>query len=525
VVLVAAAIRFHGLDWDAGIGAHPDERYLVETASRMSLPDKLNPFDAAPHLAYGHLPVSMLALASGLAPKVDPLLVGRILAASFDLGTVVVTFALGRRLYNELVGLLASASVSLMVAHVQQAHFYTADTPLVFFTSAALLFAVRHAQDGHPLDAGLAGGAAGLALATKAAAGLLLVPLLTACWGARVRRRPSLIRCGLAAGAAFVLSSPFALLEPGTLLSNLARQAAVLRGAVEVPYTRQYRGTWPFIYPIRQQLQWGMGWTMGTAAILGVAHQVVEAVRRPPTRATWVSLSWVVVGFSFVGALYAKFPRYLLPILPVAAIYAAQLVTAVANERRLLLVSLCGLLLGSLIFRATALSTMYRAQHPWVAASTWLRGHAQPGSTVAVEAWDHPLPVDSADYVLIELPIFREETSEKWTAMDDALHRADYLVVASRRGYASLARWPRRYERTMVYYRRLFEGARGFEPVACFERHPRVGPIAFGDDPTAGLDFALPGVCGPGVGIDLGRLDESFVVYDHPTVVVFKAVR
>jgi hypothetical protein len=84
---------------------------------------------------------------------------------------------------------------------------------------------------------------------------------------------------------------------------------------------------------------------------------------------------------------------------------------------------------------------------------------------------------------------------------------------------------PARCPHTARYYEHLFEGGLGFEPVVCFSRFPSLGSFVLADDPTAGLAFNLPESCR----IDryrmsrTGRLDESFVVYDHPQVVVFKA--
>mgnify|MGYP006304199813 FL=1 len=95
----------------------------------------------------------------------------------------------------------------------------------------------------------------------------------------------------------------------------------------------------------------------------------------------------------------------------------------------------------------------------------------------------------------------------------------------SRRGYGALSRWSDRYGRTARYYEDLFTGELGFEPAACFGRLPRLGGFVLADDPTAGLSFPLPDICKPGGDRrpQLGRLDESFVVYDHPQVIIFKA--
>jgi len=174
-----------------------------------------------------------------------------------------------------------------------------------------------------------------------------------------------------------------------------------------------------------------------------------------------------------------------------------------------------------------AFVSIYRSPHPWLAASEWFHTRVPEGAVVAVEQWDHPLPLDvtgSPDYDVRELPVFDEDTPDKWAAIGRVLAQADYVVIASRRGYGTLARWPERYPLTARYYHQLLEGDLDFEPVACFGRTPHLGPLALTDDPTSGLGFSLPACCRPETPtvLWLGRLDESFVVYDHPQVVILQ---
>jgi hypothetical protein len=554
ILLLAAALRLYGLDWDGGVGVHPDERYVVGMAESLRWPGCLDPFDVAPDFAYGHVPLYLLALVGKLTRSVDLLLVGRVLAALCDVGTVALTFALGKRVYGERVGLLAAAFVALTVLHVQQAHFYTADTLLAFFVLETLVCAARLAERGQTRDAWLAGTWAGLALGTKFSAALLALPLGVACavlpGGAQVRWKRGLAG-GAAALATFALTNPFALLAFPTFWHNVVEQAAIARGALDVPYTRQFHATWPYVYPVVQQLGWGMGLPLGILAFAGLAYGVWRAVREPPRRAEWVMLGWAVPTFAFAGALYAKFPRYLLPLTPVLMAYAARMLTALQGPHRRRTGG-AGLLSGarccagphrrrtggagalsrisfliyfsliSSLLHCLAFASLYRSPHPYLVASEWFYEHVPRGAVVAVEEWDHPLPLDATGYDVRNLPIFDEDTPEKWAAMEETLAAADYVVIASQRGYATLARWPARYPRMAHYYRSLFEGSLGFDPVACFGRHVHLGPLALVDDPMAGLDFSLPAICRPQAPLvlRLGRLDESFVVYDHPQVIV-----
>ncbi len=549
ILILGAAPRFYGLDWDGGIGAHPDGRYVVGVAEALRWPDRLNPFDIAPDFSYGHLPLYLLALVAHLVGPlrgVDLLLVGRGLAALFDLGTVALTFALGRRVYagddcpGEKVGLLAAAFVALAVFHVQQAHFYIADVLLAFFVLGTLHFAVRLIESGRARDAWLAGAWAGLAVGTKFSAVLLMLPLGASLLGhpmADGGRRGQVrglllqgLRVGGAALTTFALSNPFALACFPTFWRNVLEQAAIARGTLDVPYTRQFHATWPYLYPLAQQVRWGMGWPLGLVACAGFAWTVWRAVREPPRRGEWVVLAWTVPYFAFVGALYARFPRYLLPLTPLLALYAARLLADLVrgpgcggwlDAFGYLPLILCCL---SLLTRCLAFANLYRVPHPWQVASEWFYEHGR--GVVAVEQWDHPLPLDATGYDVRQLPIFDEDTPEKWAVMEEVLAEADYVVIASRRGYGTVAQWPERYPRTARYYRMLFEGDLGFEPVACFGRYPRLGPLALTDDPAAGLDFSLPEMCQPDAPLvlHLGRLDESFVVYDHPWVVILRRV-
>ncbi len=523
LLLLATAFRLSGPAWDGGIGAHPDERYLVGVAEGLRWPDRLDPFVLAPDFPYGHLPLYLVALLGGG----DRLLAARLLGGLFDVGTVALAAALGRRVGGRKAGVLAAVFLTVMPFLVQQAHFATADPFLAFFTTGALLFAARLADGGRRRDGVLAGLWAGWAVGCKAGGLLLALPLLAACAAGpgptRVRAGQGAVVAG-AAMAGFALTNPFALLDFPRFFAGVAAQTAMARGAAGVPYTLQYHGTLPYLYPILQQLVWGMGPVLGGLCFGGLGAALWQAARRPPTPAAWVGLSWALPFFAFTGGLYVKFPRYLLPLTPLLAAYGARLLLACPGRLLKGVLAMLAVLPAGLLSLALVLS--YRQPHPWVAASAWLREHLPPGSVIAVEAWDHPLPLDSTGYVLEELPLFDEETEAKWDRIEGVLAEADVVVVASRRGYGALAGWPERFPETADYYRDLFAGRRGFAVVACFGRWPRIAGLALADDPFAAVGLPAPDlVCRPSPPVlPLPRLDESFVVYDHPVVIVLRKV-
>ena len=275
ILLVAAALRLTGLDWDEFQHHHPDERYIAWVATTIDFPAlgslgwadlepttaTFNPFrwppDAASEgivvfqderrdFAYGHVPLYLGVLATRLAERIGPGLVpllpagwsltadvlngagriefhhltavGRALTALFDVGTVLLTFLLGRRLYGVTVGLLAAALLALTVLHVQLAHFFTSDPYLTFFVVAALgaLVAAHGAADARRrLWLLMAAALVGLAVGSKFTAVLLLLPLLWAIWAVGQSRRwwaEALVALAVAA-LVFALTNPFALLD------------------------------------------------------------------------------------------------------------------------------------------------------------------------------------------------------------------------------------------------------------------------------------------------------------------------
>jgi hypothetical protein len=103
---------------------------------------------------------------------------------------------------------------------------------------------------------------------------------------------------------------------------------------------------------------------------------------------------------------------------------------------------------------------------------------------------------------------------------------ADYLVLASNRNYGVIPRLPDRYPLSNRYYPLLFEGELGFEVAYVGTRTPNLFGIHLKPD-----NFSWPGLMPPqkvedyvkGLrGINLGRFDESFTVYDQPFVIVLE---
>ena len=72
------------------------------------------------------------------------------------------------------------------------------------------------------------------------------------------------------AGITFFVTSPYAVLDWRTFIqATLVEQGQMVRGIADMPFTRQYRNTTPYLYFIQQQVQWGLGWPLGLLSLAG----------------------------------------------------------------------------------------------------------------------------------------------------------------------------------------------------------------------------------------------------------------
>jgi len=538
ILATSLTLRLYNINWDEFQHAHPDERWITMVAVEMrpprNLPEALhprlsplnplyNPETKTPrNFAYGHLPLYILTATAWLLsalgkaffphsiltllPSYDYInLLGRVLSALFDTGTVYLIYLIGKNLYGEKVGLWGASFVALTVSHIQLAHYYAFDPVATFFVVLSLYSAVG-AKPWSPL---LAGAAAGLAVSSKFSAMPVLAAVVLASWlyPDKKKRFYLLILSLLAAFLAFALTSPFALLDFKFYLAQILEQGGMVQGKLDYPYTRQYRGTVPFAYHVEQQLRWGMGWPLGLASFIGFAWVIFRLLRRKSPPGEIVILAWVLPYFIINGSFMVKFMRYMLPIIPFLCLFGALFLEHLSGKIRH--ISLAPfVLIPTALWALAFVNGVYGQTHPWIEASRWIYRNIPPGSTIAVEHWDDELPKlikgePYPGYRHLVLPLYEEDTPQKFSIIKETLRQADYIIIASNRLYGSIPRLPFRYPMTIRYYELLFAEKLGFEKVAEFSSYPRLGPWVIPDD----------------------KADESFTVYDHPKPIVFKKVR
>ncbi len=509
--------------------------------------------------------------------------VGRFLSAVWSMGTLVLTFLLARLIFlpalgrrkGEAIGLLATAFLAVTVLDIQLAHYAATDVTLTFFLILSVYLGVRLMRSGRKRTALALGAAMGLALACKVSAlPVVLVAgvaaLLYGLYGrasqsgeyaGRPRMRawdgPETARYGvegvalgprllvgtvlnlLIAGFAMLLvwflAMPYAFLDFANFSKRIIEEAGMSRGNDSFVYTRQYVGTTPFLYQGAQLVQWCMGWPLGLLALAGLGLSLWQSVRKR-LKAEIVLLSFLLPYALATFSAEAKFDRYLLPVVPLLVILAARLIVVAAGTvqpervftrwRGRIATGLALLTFLGAGLWAISFSHIYSGEHTMNQASRWMFQNIPNGATIANEWWDETLPRNvvpgqslgtkgwcDPDTLAqkgicdpIMMDIYGDQPNqEKVEYFVSQLKKTDYILINSNRLYATMPKLPWRYPVQIRYYELLFGGKLGYENVATFSDYP-----------------TLPLLNWP---INDDGADESFTVYDHPKVFIFKKTK
>jgi Dolichyl-phosphate-mannose-protein mannosyltransferase len=573
IAFLGLALRLYGLDWDQmqaryqlllrlyglnfaqGNNFHPDERQILFHVVQLSWPSSVAQFFNAatsplnPHFfAYGSFPLYLLAAAGNILAHISPTLAnfanltltGRALNTLFDAGTILLTGWLGLLLTNDRtpgrryawsVALLAAALVAFTPLQLQLSHFYAVDTILLFFVTLTIFACVVLVDTDKPLRWSLIAGLGyGLALATKSSAAPLAVPLFVALVMRWYKKGPSSILVPFLLSicstiVVFLIAMPYAYLDMPEFIQQVSFQGDLARGAIDLPYVRQFAGTTPYLYEAQNMLLWGMGLTLGLATIGGFLWLCWRVWKRDA--GPWlVVLSWVVVYGAITGSFYVKFMRYMLPIYPFLTLMAASGLVALVSYARVMAGNLSKIIVGlpywaivivltGTMFQGLALLNVYSEPNTRIQASRWIYSHLKPGSMLTYEQWDDPLPVaiDSHYPTIYQqatyfddnkqpqegLDLYGKDTKAKAQQLANILPTVDAITMASDRLDKSIPRIPCRYPLTIHYYQLLFSGQLGFHLAAQIENHPNLFGLTLNDS----------------------NADESYSVFDHPTVRIF----
>lgn len=343
VLLVGLALRL----WGIGFGlpyiiARPDETEIAGPAVGFLSGDLRPPFFEWPTLFvytvallyfcyYGVTrPFSpyktLAAFAESRRQSVAPFLyISRLLSAAMGVVTIWGVHALCKRLFDEVVALVAALFLALCFLHVRDSHFGTTDVAMTALVALTVLAILRWRELGTLRLACAAGFVGGLASSTKYNGLGVVVPFGVAAierliaeaktgTTAKASREVIAGSCAFAAALAlgFLGTSPFILIDWQRFVasvsgveSHLAQGHGVILG----------RGWWYYATVV---LPAAVGWPMLAAAGAGSIGLMWRQ-----TRDALVLFAFPIAYYLFAGRSFTVFARYMIPVLPFICIAAA----------------------------------------------------------------------------------------------------------------------------------------------------------------------------------------------------------
>jgi hypothetical protein len=382
ILAIAFLLRVAGLSYGM-----PDWVYHSDTSKQLQqvvpfMRGHLVPEDTYPVL---HMYLAALLLRAGAL--VDPhglaghpswpqlVVIVRVLNALLGTATVALLAVLARRLFGWRVALLAAALLGLSPVSIVHAHYEMGDVPQAFFVVAALAAATAALLGGRPAAFLATGALAGLAASAKFFGVVVIATGLVAALGGR-RRSPAQITAllagmGLAGLVAFVLSTPFLLLEPGRWVTQIQESRELFLGPPPPPLQRLWLGG-------RMLVALALTW-FGVPLCLAALAGGVALARRGWAGALVLVTPAIVLGIYLWFRSDGLDDRYLVILAPFVALGAAVAVMGLSRlSRRAAFTAALTLLLAVAAVDALHVAYLFWTDDTREHALRWRRRHVPP---------------------------------------------------------------------------------------------------------------------------------------------------
>jgi len=252
------------------------------------------------------------------------LLISRLISVFSGTFTVYFTYKIGKLFFNETIGFIASIFLAFTYLHVRDSHFGVPDILMVFFVMVTIYWIGQIYQVPSLDNYVYSGLFYGLATSVKYNAFLLLIPILIIHYFI-IREQKSkyfnknIILLFLISLTAFTIGTPFWILDFPTFFSDASFEFKhLIEGHQDIILGR---GWW---YHLNFSLWYGMGGPLLILSLCGLIYCFVNDYRK-----STIIFSFPIVYYFVAGSGYTVFVRYILPVVPFAAISAAILVNII----------------------------------------------------------------------------------------------------------------------------------------------------------------------------------------------------
>ncbi len=518
VFLLASFLRFFDLNWDGIYKLHPDELNISIAIHNMEENRNFNPN----FFAYGTLPIGIIFAIKQFflhffEITLNDYLIGRYISATLSSLSILIlykwvkSFAIKIYPKNEQLFLFIVIFIfAFSPAVIQSAHFMTFESILIF---EYLLFSValtNYFLKKTKLCLFFTALITGIALATKITSFFLfpifiLIIFLT--YYDRYNKKNNILTIAqhliyflLISTLTSVVLSPFSILSWEEFLNAIKYENSVANGGLRVFYTQQFFNTIPIVFHIKSVLDFLLGgfiWLVFTILGLFYFPKYIKHYY------LYIPFAFLIFGWLPTSFLFVKWIRYSVYFTPFFAILTGLgLTQLLKNKIKVRTTVLVSIFIFSLI-NLFMFYKVYIKDDTRITAAKWAENHISEDSKILSEFYDLSI-IPFNNKFMDSITLFDFYSLENVTSSENLskeLEKIEYIISPSQRVWGNL-NYQKGDRYKINYFNALNDSKLGFKLVYTSK---------------VDTDFLI-------FGFNQKRLEETFSVFDHPEVRIYKKI-
>jgi len=354
--------------------------------------------------------------------------IGRFITALFGIGTVLLTYLIGKKMYSVKIGLLSSLFLCFNFLHIYYSRFIKPDVPMTFFITLSFLFIYLIYREGKAKYYILASIFMGLAIATKYTGVILIIPIFLAHLFYGLEKKQKLFYIIFNKKVAlffFFLIGGFFLGCPHGLVkfSGLIRTIKSIYAAMNSPELNQVYSMNSYLYYITEGFKNGVGLSLGIFSIGGIIYSGYQHRKKDI-----LLLSFPAFFFLFVGSFLHYANRYIIPMFPflaiLAAVFVVEMISKIKWSKKGKNFIIASLAIGIIFIpgmKVVNFLHIMTEKGTGVSAKEWVEENIPPGSKIAIERYGPPISDETYEvYFLMSAGLPRDWYEKR---------KIDYIIV------------------------------------------------------------------------------------------------
>ncbi len=508
---IGIILRLYNLNWGSPYYFHPDERNIASAVTKLHFPDKLNP----EFFAYGSLPIytiyftglltnifsnCVLETANCLPLEVprsgtewgsvsfeQAIVISRIFSAVFSLALLPLLYLLGKKIRNEVTGIIAVLLGAVSVGFIQFAHFGTFEMWLTFFGLLLFFLCLKLLENQQKKYIIFTSIVLGILIAVKVSS-LVLIPLpflvlIFSIIAVKQHKRTqvakkmsiltinTLILFGIAL-CLYIISSPFVFFDYSSFQKSMKYESDVALGTLPVFYTGEFNNTIPVLYQFLHVYPFALN-PLLTILFLPAFLYICFLTYKTKRPAYLLLITCYVLLFLSSAFLFAKWVRYMIPTLPfmylILVIAMTDLLEQTKNSRKVVGFALGCVILISCIFGVSYFITAYARTDTRINAAQWGGEHIPHDAAILSEVYDLGIVPFNSTFSHITLfniyDLDNDNTAKTQNDFAIALQKADYIILPSQRIVQVRRTNPKQFPKGHMFYTALLNNQLNFTKV------------------------------------------------------------